>query len=202
MGRLEAVAAEVERTVMNLARTNDVNGAPARLVDLASKIPDGLTQLAPVWEDDLASYNPQTPGSKRALKHELLADLKHDVAAADAAGELRFTGPGAAAYLSSAGVAQVSVDSVRIFNNAGFGITVSASLYGTGRTLSGRTIANSTSSLYDFGSRTNNSISINISRTGGNPPRPFNLFLDRPSSGYDGKQFTVTVFGSVFSVSG
>jgi hypothetical protein len=202
MGRLRAVAAVVERTAMNLARTHNLSRASTRLTDLASEIPDGLQQLAPVWRHDLASHNPQTPGSGRAFRRQLLADLKHDVAAGVAAGEFRLIGPGAAAYLRSAVLPQASLDSVTIFNSTGFGITVSASLNGTGRTLPPRTIANSTSSLFDFGSSTNNFISINVSRTGSSQPPPFtNVILNRPISGYSGKQFTVSVFGGRFSVS-
>src|SRR5262249_20625990 len=162
----------------------------------------GLQHLAPAWQHALASDNTRTAGSRRTSRRQLLADLKHDVAAGVAAGEFRLTGAGAAAYLSSAGLAQASLDSVTIFNSTGFGITVTASLNGTGRTLPPRTIANSTSSLFDFVSRTNNFISINVSRTGSNQPPPFtNVPLNRPISGYDGKQFTVSVFGGRFSVS-
>lgn len=200
MGTLKAVAAEVERTVLNLSRTQHLNLASARITDFASEIPDGLQDLAPDWQRDLASYNPQTPGSWRTFTLRVLADLKHDVAAGVAAGEFRLTGLGAAAYLRSAGLSQASLDSVTIFNSTGFGITVSASLNGTGRTLPPRTIANSTSSLFDFGSSTNSFISINVSRTGSNQPPQANFNLSRPISGYSGKQFTVSVFGGRFSV--
>jgi hypothetical protein len=198
---LKSVAAEVERTVMNLERTHNRSFASARLTDLASKIPHGLQQLAPVWQQDLAGYNAQTPGSWWAIKRQLLADLKHEVAAGVAAGEFRLTGPGAAAYLSSAELPQASLDSVTIFNSTGFGITVSASLSGTGRTLPYRSIANSTSSQFDFESSANNFISINVSRTGSSQPPQANFTLSRPISGYSGKQFTVSVFGGRFSVS-
>jgi hypothetical protein len=202
MGTLKAVAAKVERTVMNPARTHILSRASARLRNLASEIPNGLQRLAPVWQHDLASYSPRTPGSRRAFKRQLLADLEHEVAAGVAAGEFRLTGPGAAAYLRSAGLAQASLDSVTIFNSTGFGITVTASLNGTGRTLPPRTIASSTSSLFDFGSSTDSFISINVSRTGSNQPPPFtNVSLSRPISGYRGKQFTVSVLGGRFSVS-
>jgi hypothetical protein len=102
MGTLEAVAAKVERIAMNLARTHNLSRASARLRNLASEIPNGLQQLAPAWQHDLASYSPRTPGWRRAFKRQLLADLKHDVAAGVAAGEFRLTGPGAAAYRRSA----------------------------------------------------------------------------------------------------
>jgi hypothetical protein len=201
MGRLKAIAAEVERIAMNPARTHNMSLASARLRNLASEIPDGLQHLAPVWEHDLASYNPQTAGSRRTFKRQLLADLKDDVAAGVAAGEFGLTGPGAAAYLASAVLPQASRDSVTIFNSTGFGITVSASLNGTDR-LPARTIANGTSSLFDFGSSTNNFISINVSRTDNKPkPPPVNFPLSKPFSGYDGKLFTVSRIGDQFSVS-
>jgi hypothetical protein len=200
-GTLKAVAAEVERTVVRLSRTHDLSRASARLARIASEIPDGLQELAPVWQVELANFNSQARGSARAFAARLLADLKHDVAAGVAAGEFRLTGPGAAAYLRSAGLPQASQDSVTIFNSTGFGITVSASLNGTGRTLPPRTIANKASSLFDFESSTSNFISINVSRTDSNQPPPLETVLNRPISGYNGKQFTVSVFGGRFAVS-
>jgi hypothetical protein len=197
---LNAIAAEVERTGMNLTRTDDLSRTSARLRDLASEIPDGLQQLAPVWQHDLASYNPQVPRSGRAFERQLLADLKHDVAAGVAAGEFRLTGPGAAAYLNSAVLPQASRDSVNIYNSTGFGISVTASLKDTGRSLT-RKIENATSSQFDFGSSTNHFIGINVSRPLSNQPPQFYTDLNQPGSGYDGKQFTVSVFGGRFSVS-
>ena len=200
MGTLKSVAAAVDTTVLHLTRTHQLNSGSAQITTLASEIPDGLQNLAPAWQRDLASYNPQAPGSWRTFRQRVLADLNHEVAAGVAAGEFRLVGPGAAAYLCSGGLPQASVDSVTIFNSTGFGITVSASLNGTGRTIPPRTIANSTSSLFNFGSSTNSFIAINVSRTGGNQPPPANFTLNRPISGYHGKQFTVSVFGGVFSV--
>jgi parallel beta-helix repeat protein len=144
-GGLKAVAALVERTGMTMAPMQNPSRASARLRDLALHLPHGLQQLAPVWQHDLATYNPASPGSRRALKRQLLADLKHDVAAGVAAGEFRLTGPGAAAYLRSAEVAQASLDSVTIVNGTGLGITVSAVQNGTGRTLPARTLSNGAS---------------------------------------------------------
>jgi hypothetical protein len=202
MGRVRFIAAELERTVMNLSRTHNMDVASARLTQIASQVPDGLQQLAPVWEQDLAADNPGAPGSGRAFDRQLLADLKQDVAAGVAAGEFRLAGPGAAAFLRGAVLPQASVDSVSVFNNTGFSISVSASLNGTGRSLPARTIANGTSSLFDFGSSTNAFIGINISRPGSNQPPPTSVTLNRPTpGGYNGKQFTVSVFAGRFSVS-
>jgi hypothetical protein len=200
-GTLKAVTVEVERIVLNLARTHQLSRASARLTDLASRIPDGPQELAPVWRNDLACPSLQVPGAWRTFTRQLLADMKHDVAAGVDVGEFRLTGPGAAAYLRSAGLPQASLDSVTILNSTGFGITVSASLIGTGRTLPPRMIANSTSSLFDFGSSTNKFISINVSRTGSNQPPQTNFNLSQPNFGYDGKLFSVSVLGSRFSVS-
>jgi hypothetical protein len=204
VGELKVIAAQIQRTVMSLTRTDNMGLAVVRLEMIASEVPVGLQQLAPVWERDLAGYNPLVPRSGRAFDQELLADLKHDVAAGVAAGEFRLVGPGAGAYLASAGVAtlpQASRDSVTIVNNTGGSITVSAALNGTGRTIPARTIANGGSSLFDFGSATNNFISINVSRTGSNQPPPTSVTLNRPISGYDGKAFTISVFAGRFSVS-
>jgi hypothetical protein len=55
--------------------------------------------------------------------------------------------------------------------------------------------------LFDFGSNTNNFISLNVSRTGSSQPPQANVNLNRPISGYSGKPFTVSVFGGRFSVS-
>jgi hypothetical protein len=200
-GTLKAVAAEVERTVVNLSRTHDLSRASARLAQIALEIPDGSQQLAPVWQLELANNGFLARGSGRSFERRLLDDLKHDVAIGVAAGEFRLTGPGAAAYLRSAVLPQTSQDSVTILNSTGFSITVSASLNGTGRTLPPRTIANTASSLFDFGSSTNNFISINVTRTDGNQPPPLATTLNRPISGYNGKQFTITVFGGRFAVS-
>src|SRR5262249_35915264 len=60
MATLMSVAAEVERTVMNLARTHNLSRASARLLRIASKTPGGLEQLAPDWQHELARYNAQT----------------------------------------------------------------------------------------------------------------------------------------------
>lgn len=200
MGTVKLVATAVDRTVLHLTRTDQLNDGPAQIAALALNIPDGSQTLAPAWQSALASYNPQTPGSWRTFTLQVCADLKQDVAAGVAAGQFRLMGAGSAAYLRSTGLPQASVDSVTIFNSTGFGITVSSSLNGTGRTIPPRTIANSTSSLFDFGSSTNSFISINVSRTSSNQPPPANFTLDRPISGYHGKQFTVSVFGGVFSV--
>jgi hypothetical protein len=199
-GTLNAVAAQIGRTVTNLARTHDLRSASASVARFASEIPDGSQQLAPVWEHDLAGDNPRAPHSVRALERQLLADLEHDVAAGVAAGEFLLTGPGAAAYLRSADLAQASLVSVTISNNTGFAITVSASLNGTSPTLPARTIANGASSLFDFGSNATNFISINVSRDGSSLPPRTTLNLNRLVSGYAGKQFTVSVFGGRFSV--
>jgi hypothetical protein len=200
-GTLKAVAAEVGRTVVNVSRTHDLGRASARLAQIASEIPDGRQQLAPVWQIELANSDVQARGSARTFAGRLLAELKHDVAAGVAAGQFRLTGPGAAAYLRPAGLPQASRDSVTILNSTGFGITVSATLNGTGRTIPPRTIANQASSLFDFGSSTNNFISIHVRRTDGTQPPPLETTLNRPISGYDGKLFTVTVFGNRFAVS-
>src|SRR5262245_32289247 len=201
MGRLKAVIAEVDRAVVSLSRNHNMRLASLRLARFASQIPEGLQQLDPVWEHDLAGYNPRTPGSGRALERQLLADLKHDVAAGVAAGEFRLTGRGAGAFLASAGLPQASRDSVTIFNSTGLAITVSAALNGTSRTIPARNIANGSSSLFDFNSSTNNFISINVRATVGNQPPPINVTLNRPINGYDGKVFTISVFGGRFSVS-
>jgi hypothetical protein len=200
MHTLRLVTAEVERAVVSLSRTHNMNLASARLARFGSQIPEGIRELVPVWEHDLAGYNPRIPRSGRALERQLLADLKHDVAAGVAAGEFRLAGTGAGAYLASAVMPQASRDSVTIVNNTGFSITVSAALNNTIRTLPARTIANGSSSLFDFGSSTNNFISIHISRTGSNQPPPTTVILSRPISGYNGKSFAVSVFGGVFSV--
>ena len=64
-------------------------------------------------------------------------------------------------------------------------------------------IANKNSALFDFGSSTNNFITINVSRSDGlQPPPPrLNIMLSRPISGYNGVSFTVSVFAGRFSVS-
>jgi hypothetical protein len=201
MSHLRTVIAEVERTVRNLSRTHNLNLAAARLARIGAQIPGGLQELVPVWEHDLAGHNPRAPRSGRAFERELLADLKHNVAAGVAAGEFRLSGLGAGAYLASAALPQASRDSVTIVNNTGFSINVSATLNGTTRTIPSRTIANGSSSLFDFASTTNNFISINISRTGSNQPPSRSVTLSRPISGYDGKSFTISVFGGTFSVS-
>ncbi|MGC8642577.1 MAG: hypothetical protein ACP5XB_22195 [Isosphaeraceae bacterium] len=200
-GELRFVAAQVDRTVINLARTHHLLRVSRQLASVASEIPDGRQQLAPIWRHDLAGHNPVSPGSGRAFQRQLLTDLKQFVAAAVARGELRLIGPGAASYLPSAGLPQASLDSVTILNKTGSGITVSASLNGTGRTLPPRQIANDTPSLFDFGSSTNDFISINVRRPGSNQPPPLDVTLSRPITGYNGKQFTVSVFGGYFSVS-
>jgi hypothetical protein len=40
-----------------------------------------------------------------------------------------------------------------------------------------------------------------VSRSGSNQPPQTNFNLNRPISGYSGKQFTVSIFGGRFSVS-
>ena len=47
---LRVMAAQVQRTLMDLSRTDNVGLAAVRLERIASEIPFGLQQLAPVWE--------------------------------------------------------------------------------------------------------------------------------------------------------
>jgi hypothetical protein len=197
----ETVVADVERIATRLARTQNVAQAAASLEKLSTKLPFGLRQLDPVWNAALAGYNPQVPGSAAATEQLLLTDLKRDVADGIATGEFRLAGPGAAALARSLR-SQVSADSVTIANRTGLTITATAVLNGTGRSLT-RTIGNGGSMPFDFGTSTNNFISLNVARADGRTPPPprTNISLPRPISGYNGTTFTVSVFGGLFSVS-
>jgi hypothetical protein len=198
---LAAVVAGVERVATNLARTDNVAQAAASLERLSSKLPFGLRQLDPAWTLALAGFNAQVPGSAVAIEHQLLTDLKRDLATGIATGEFRLTGPGAATISRSLGAPLASLDSVTIANKAGLNITVTAALKTTARTLT-RTIASGSSLLIDFTTSTGNFISINVARADGRTPPPplSNLVLNRPISGYNGKSFTVSVFAGFFSV--
>src|SRR5262249_9519561 len=123
------------------------------------------------------------------------------------AGEFAVTGPGSAAFdrpngRVGPGAPAVSKDSVTVVNSTGLTITVSATLGGNPRPIT-KQIAKNGSAPFDLGASTNNSITINISRSDGlQPPPPrLNNTLNRPISGYNGRSFTVSVFAGRFSVS-
>jgi hypothetical protein len=197
----DTVVADVGHVVSNLVRTHDTARAMDRLSTLSARVPFGSRQLAAAWTSDLASYDPIVPGSGQATKQRLLADLNRDVAAGVAAGAIRVTGRLAPVFSRPGlGAPQSSLDSVRIDNKTGFGISATVVLNNTGRSIP-MTIAPSGVALYDFGTATGNFMSISIRRTTGTSPPPYSTGLNRPIGGYNGTLFSVSVFAGLFSVS-
>jgi len=196
----QAVVA-VERVVRDLARSHDVSRASAALEAVASTFPNGEAQLAPVWNSDLAAFNPRARGSALMVRRRLLADLRADIVSGVSQGEFQFGGHGGGAGGGGGGgIAQQAVDSVTLVNNTGFDIKVTAFLNGTTRSIT-QTIAKNGSVPFNFNSATNNFISINVARTNGNQPPPRNgIMLNRPIGGYNGKSFTISVVQGSFSV--
>lgn len=200
------VVANVQRTIVNLIRTHDVGQATASLTNLAAMIPSGSQELAPVWLSDLAHYNPAGRASGVAVSKQLLKDLREQVVEGVATGDFKVTGPDGPIFTrlaqrSGLGAPQSAADSVTIANNTGLNITVTANLTGTNRSIT-RMIGVKGSAPFNFGSNTNNYISVTIRRTdNGSPPTPYTTTLNRPISGYHGKLFTVSIFNGFFSVS-
>jgi hypothetical protein len=206
MHTYNAVTAEVRDVIGRLSRTHDVGRAAAGLEKLAAEVPFGRQQLLPDWLGDLGGYSRQVPGSGLAVEREILSDLNRDILSGVSSGEFKVTGPGSAAFRSGhvpgVGAPVVSVASVNIVNSTGLNITVSAFLTGTSQSIT-KPIGVNGSALFDFGSSSNNFISINIARSDGRQPPPPSTgnILNRPISGYNGKSFTVSVFSNFFSVS-
>jgi hypothetical protein len=202
------VVADVRNVMGTLAKTHNFNGAAVSLAGVSSNIPYGRQQLFPTWLGDLGIYSPLVPGSGLLMQRKILLDLNQDILNGVSHGLFLVTGPGAAAFYRPTqggpglGAPAVSLDSVTIANNTGLTITVSAFLAGNPQPIT-RQIANNGSALFDFGSSTNNFITINIQRSDGSQPPPpsLNNILNRPIGGYNGKSFTVSVFAGLFSVS-
>lgn len=200
------VVASLQRTVANLIRTHDVDQAKSSLTNIAAMVPSGSQDLGPAWLNALERYNPAAHGSGVAITKQLLKDLREDVVEGVAAGDLKVTGPDGPIFTrlanrSGLGAPQSAADSVTIANNTGLNITVTANLQGTNKSIT-RTIGIRGSIPFNFGSNTNNYISVTIRRTdNGSPPSPYTTTLNRPISGYHGKLFTVSVFNGFFSVS-
>lgn len=193
------VVMAVDRAVRDLARSHDVARASEALNAIASKIPDGKEQLAPVWNADLAGYDPRVRGSAVKIRQRLLNDLRADVAAGVAQDEFDLVGPGAHALLGSK--PQASLDSVTIVNKTGYDITVTVFLNSTPQRIT-NPIANNQQKLFDFNSSTNNFMTLNVARVNNQqPPPPRNgINLNRPIGGYNGKPFTISVVQGFFSV--
>jgi hypothetical protein len=203
-GVLNAVAADVHRVMGALARDHNVARAGARLDALASRVPFGQRDLAPLWRADLASVNPGVPGSGLAAQARMVRDLYQDVVQEVQAGAFRVVGRGSQVFNAHApGVGAQSVASVNLANRTGFSITVTAFLNsGNPRPSITRTIPNNTTALFDFGTGNNAYISLNVMRTNNpqSPPPLVNYTLTRPVSGYNGATFTVSVFAGYFSI--
>jgi hypothetical protein len=204
MRAYNAVIADVRNVMGTLAKTHNVNAAGASLTLVSSEVPFGRQQLSPVWRRDLSIYSAQIPGSGLLMQRTILLDLNQYILAGVRGGKFAVTGPGSAAFYrpgQGVGAPAVSEDSVTIMNSTGLSITVTATLAGNRQPIT-RTIANGKSALFDFGSSTNNFITINVSRSDGlQPPPPLNTILSKPVSGYNGASFTVSVFAGLFSVS-
>jgi hypothetical protein len=185
--------------VARLERTQDPSRAATSLESLAARIPFGRRQLAPEWVSDLALFSPGVSGSGLTTEKALLTTLRHDVALGVAKGEFRVTGKDAAA-LSSPRLPQVSLDSVRVGNNTNLTLSVTVSLNNTGRSIPMTIRAGAPPALFDFGTATNNSMSISVRNANGGSPPPFNTRLDMPVGGYNGKLFTVSILGGFFTV--
>lgn len=205
------VVANVHRTVANLIRTHDINQATASLNQLAAMIPSGSKDLAPIWQRDLANYNPTARGSSIAITRQLLNDLKQDVVEGVKLGEITVTGPDARLFnrlahrpgapgTPGAPRPQVSADSVNIANNTGISITVTANLVGTTQNIT-KTIRGQGPVLFNFQSNTGNYIKVTIEPTTGSTPPTYTTTLNRPIGGYYGTLYTVSIFSGYFSVS-
>jgi hypothetical protein len=115
--------------------------------------------------------------------------------------------PGASAAEVEKAVATpmaVSRDTVRIRNNNGFHIDVTARLLVSGSikpTISRRIGPNGATDTFSFGRHANDFIQVELRRVGGQTPPPFTTTLNQPIGGYYGKLFTVSEFGGRFNVS-
>jgi hypothetical protein len=200
---VDFITAGVEHVAARLVRTHDTRGAASSLESLAARIPFGRRQLAAAWVSDLALFDPSVPGSGRTTAQVLLRTLRHDVAYGIAEGEFRVTGKDATA-LSSPGLKapQVSLDSVRIANSTNLTLAITVSLNNTGRSIPMTIPSGAPPALFDFGTATNNLMTINVRNANGTNPQPFQTRLDQRIGGYNGALFTVSTLGGFFTVSG
>jgi hypothetical protein len=199
------VVAQVRNTVVGLARTHNVSHAAHRLTAIATEVPLGPQQLAPGWLRDLQAYNPHVHGAAVTLERQLVHQLNQDLVAGVAAGVLDVRGPGSAVFHrhpKPPGATAPSPASVVLANNTGLNITVTAFLGGTNQRIT-RQIGVNGAMLFDFGSNSQNYITINIQRTDGRTPPPLSTgnILNRPIGGYNGASYTISVFANLFSVS-
>jgi hypothetical protein len=199
----DSVTAGLVRVVSQLVRTDDSARAASSLESLAARIPFGRRQLAAAWVSDLALFDPSVPGSGRTTAQALLRTLRHDVAYGIAEGEFRVTGKDAAA-VSSPGLKapQVSLDSVRIANSSNLTLAITVSLNNTGRSIPMTIPSGAPPALFDFGTATNNLMTINVRNANGSNPPPFQTRLNQRVGGYNGALFTVSILGGFFTVSG
>ncbi|MDR3638365.1 MAG: hypothetical protein P4L84_31470, partial [Isosphaeraceae bacterium] len=151
----------VERVARELGRSHDVARASAALESIASTLPNGPAQLAPVWSADLAAYDPLVRGSALATRQRLVGDLRTEVTAGAAQGEFQLVGPGAHSLLRVA--PRTTRDSVTLFNRTGLNITVTAFLTTTSRSIK-QTIVRNGSFVFKIRSATKKIKSINEAR--------------------------------------
>jgi hypothetical protein len=200
----EVVVSQVQHIMVNLTRTDNVGHASTSLANLAASIPHGSQQLAPLWQNDVAEYDPMVRGSAIATYRRLVGDLKQDVVNGVGTGEITVTGPAGPAFLRLShlpSAPQASADSVNISNNTSYSLKVVANLSGTTQYIT-KTIPIQGTAPFNFGTNTNKYITVTISRAdNGKPPAPYFTTLNRPINGYYGKLFTVSAFGGFFSVS-
>ena len=115
--------------------------------------------------------------------------------------------PSQSATGTSTPVPTPSLDSVRIQNTTGLALQVTVQLQVSQNHQPSITetipAQGSTIASFDFGTATNVFMTMDVSRADGggqNPPPWTNINLSQPLSGYNGVLFTISLFGSYFSV--
>ena len=227
---MNGVVREVRAIVSTLAKTQDIAQASAQLTGLASQIRYGSEGLAPSWQSDLGLYRPHSARSIVTAERRLVGDLDRFIKGGVPGGNQPVTGSGTttstAPILSTGSSAAPpstpmptpshgttgtptplptpSLDSVRIQNTTGLALVVTVHLNVSQfqQPSITETIPANSIMLFDFGTATNDFMTMDVSRAdGGQSPAPFNnINLSQPLTGYDGALFTISLFGPYFNV--
>jgi hypothetical protein len=200
-----------------MAKTRDVGRASAALTRLSSRIPFGARDLAPIWRNDVQTYDPHTAGSGKAAETLILGDLYDYVQRGVSGGEFRVFGAGSTIYYvfnrGSVGTSPPSMpvalspDSVRIQNNNNFPLLITIKEMGVNPGLTMR-IGPKDTVPFDFGSNLGKTLIISGGKDeNGRVVAPAfgaagqQLFM--PQGGrYNGALYVLTQFGDTFTVEG
>jgi hypothetical protein len=227
---LTGVVREVRAIVNTLARTENTVQASAQLSGLSSQVSSGSVALALSWQADIGLYRPHSVKSINTTERRVLSDLYLFIQRAVDGGDGPASGSGSSTSTTpvqgtggtstpapttnpgqeSRGTptpsSTPSLDSVRIENTTGLTllVTVQLEVPQVQQPSITETIPAQGDSIvcFDFGTDTGDFMTMDVSSaSGGQSPPPWsNVNLSQPMGGYNGVVFTISLFGSYFSV--